>query len=107
MVPLQPTIPSFTLAIQPVVKGKTTDTGDEWMCNSRTWVQECGMRILGPEADGDSKIRKYFLIRCHSTVNRRVGMSISATDFTFFMHLWKNSMMTIAYPNLCFQISYT
>ena len=34
LVPLQPTIPSFTLAIQTLVKGKTADTVGEWMCNS-------------------------------------------------------------------------
>ena len=59
------------------------------------------MRILGPGADGDSKIRKYFHIRCHSTVNRRVG--INATDFTFFASSEKldddNRLPELMFPN--------
>lgn len=87
LVPLQPSIPSFTLAIQPVVKGEIADAIDKWIRNSRTWVRECKMNILGLGADGDSKIRKYFHMRCHGT--QRHGLSINAPDFTFFAPLEK------------------
>jgi len=89
LVPPQPSIPSFTLAIQPVIKGETANTVDTWMRNSRGWAGECGKNILGLGADGDSKIREYFHIRCHGAGNKEHGLSVDAPDFTFFALLEK------------------
>ena len=94
LVSLQPSIPSFTLAIQPVIKGETADTVDTWMRNSRAWAGECGMNLLGLGADGDSKIHKYFHMRCHGAGNKKHGLSVGAPDFTFFAPLEK--IVTVA-----------
>lgn len=90
LVPLQPSIPSFTLAIQPVIKGETADTVDTWMRNSRAWAGESGINILGLGVDGDSKIRKYFHIRCHSVGNKEHGLSVETSDFRVFCTVGKN-----------------
>lgn len=83
LVLLQLSIPSFTLAIQPVIKGETADTVDTWMRNSRGWAGESGINILGLGAVGDSKIGKCFHIRCHGAGNKEHGLSVEASDFTF------------------------
>ena len=82
-------IPSFTLVVQPVIKGETTDTVDTWMRNSRAWAGESGIHIYGLGADEDSKIRKYFHIRCHGAGNKEHGLSLEAPDFTFLAPLEK------------------
>ena len=82
-------IPSFTLVVQPVIKGETADTVDTWMRNSRAWAGESGINILGLGADEDSKIRKYFHIRCHGAGNKEHGLSLEAPDFTFLASLEK------------------
>ena len=59
------------------------------MRNSRAWAGESGINILGLGADEDSKIRKYFHIRCHGAGNKEHGLSLEVPDFTFLAPLEK------------------
>ena len=59
------------------------------MRNSRAWAGESGIHIYGLGADEDSKIRKYFHIRCHGAGNKEHGLSLEAPDFTFLAPLEK------------------
>ena len=61
LTPMQEHVPSFTLAISPVVKGQDCATVRNWFMNALNWGAQHNLQILGIGADGDSKFRKYFL----------------------------------------------
>ena len=60
LTPMQEHVPSFTLAISPIVKGQDCATVRNWFMNALNWGAQHNLQILGIGADGDSKFRKYF-----------------------------------------------
>jgi hypothetical protein len=61
LAPLQEHVPSFVLAIAPVVKGQDHLTlVERWYSQSARWSALNNMFLIGLGADGDSKCRKYY-----------------------------------------------
>lgn len=60
LAPLREHVPSFVLAISPVINGQTYLTVDTWYKNIVQWCSAENMKVIGIGADGDSKVRKYF-----------------------------------------------
>ena len=84
LTPLQEHVPSFTLAISPVVKGQDWASVRNWFVDALNWGAQHNMQILGIGADGDSKFRRYFL----DEFSKRHGMvdeviSVSHKGFSF------------------------
>lgn len=53
--------PIFVLALSPVIKGETSDTVANWYNQAIRMGLENNIRIIGVGADGDSKVRKFYL----------------------------------------------
>lgn len=60
LAPLREHVPSFVLAISPVVNGQSYLTVDKWYKSIVQWCSAKGMKVIGIGADGDSKVRKYY-----------------------------------------------
>ena len=78
LVPLQEHVPSFVLAISPVVNGQDYLTVDTWFNNALRWCSAKRIKLSGVGADGDSKFRKYFTQRfLKFTEEQRRGNSVT------------------------------
>lgn len=71
LVPLQEHVPSFVLAISPVVKGQDYLTVDTWYNDVLRWCSAKSIKLIGVGADGDSKFRKYFTQRFLKTLEQQ------------------------------------
>lgn len=63
LVPIQEHVPSFVLAISPVVNGQSYLTVNDWYTKTMQCCLTSNMKVIGIGADGDSKFRKYFIQR--------------------------------------------
>ena len=63
LVPLQEHVPSFLLAISPVISSQDFLAVDTWFNNAVRWCSAKCIKLIGVGADGDSKFRKYFTQR--------------------------------------------
>lgn len=61
LTPLQDHVPSFVVAVSPVVNRQDSVTVANWFNNAIDWGAQQGLKILGISADGDSKVRRYYL----------------------------------------------
>ena len=61
LTPLQKHVPSYVLAISPVVKGQDFVTVTNWFTAAITYGRRHNLPVIGIGADGDSKFRKYFM----------------------------------------------
>ena len=60
LVPIQEHVPSFVLALSPVVNGQRYLTVNDWYTKTMQWCSVYKIIVMGVAADGDSKFRKYF-----------------------------------------------
>lgn len=58
LTPLQDHVPSFVVAVSPVVNGQDSVTVANWFNNAIDWGAQQGLKILGIGTDGDSKVRR-------------------------------------------------
>ena len=117
LTPMQEHVPSFTLAISPVVKGQDCATVRNWFMNALNWGAQDNLQILGIGADGD-KFRKYFLdeflkrptmvdevisvshkgFSFVSVVKNVHGLRIPTLTFPDWRHLikkWRNQLLNV------------
>ena len=59
--PMRSDIPYFILAAPPVTKGENYNTVSLWMNNAVSWGERFGINVFGLGADGDSKVRSYYM----------------------------------------------
>lgn len=53
--------PIYILALSPVKNGETADTVSNWYNQAIQMGLEYNIHVIGVEADGDSKFRKFYL----------------------------------------------
>jgi len=119
LVPIQEHVPSFVLAISPVVNGKTYLTVSDWFTKTMQWCSTHKMIVMGVGADGDSKFREYFNHRFMSNtlqagrnrvtipyesfeyvsvVERMNDIEIPTLMFSDWRHLikkWRNQLLNV------------
>ncbi|CAG2207137.1 unnamed protein product [Mytilus edulis] len=82
LVPLRSDIPYCILAAPPVVKGENQGTALNWLIKSKEWGQQYNLNIYGLGADGDSKIRSFYVHRYLKNHGCN-DFTIDRQDFTF------------------------
>lgn len=84
LAPLQEHVPSFVLAIGPVLKGQDHSTVEKWYSHATKWSAQNNMLLIGVGADGDSKCRKYYTERFTKTPDDRNDIiTINYESFDF------------------------
>lgn len=63
LAPLQEHVPSFVLAISPVYNGQDHALVRHWFNQVALWGSHNDITVAGLGADGDSKVRKYYVDR--------------------------------------------
>lgn len=63
LAPLQEHVPSFVLAISPVYNGQDHALVRHWFNQVALWGSRNDITVAGLGADGDSKVRKYYVDR--------------------------------------------
>lgn len=71
LAPLQDHVPSFVLAVGPVFKGQDYTLIRHWYNQAILWGARNKITIVGFGADGDSKVRKYYVERFKKTLEER------------------------------------
>lgn len=87
LAPLRSDIPYFILAAPPVIKGESKVTVSRWMNDAVTWAKEYDIHILGVGADGDSKVRSYYLQMLSDKPAGLEFLTIDRVDFLFHLPL--------------------
>ncbi|CAC5387954.1 unnamed protein product [Mytilus coruscus] len=82
LVPLRSDIPYCILAAPTVVKGENQGTALNWLIKSKEWGQQYNLNIYGLGADGDSKIRSFYVHR-YLKDHGCNDFTIDRHDFTF------------------------
>ena len=97
--PLRNDIPYYILAAPPVIKGESQVTVTTWIKNAMTWAKNCDINIFGLGADGDLKVRAYYLKK-FSIDKQDTSMTIDREDFSFCLPLNENSQQfECAFPD--------
>ena len=84
LAPLQEHVPSFVSAVGPVFKGQDYTLIRHWCNQAILWGARNKITIVGLEADGDSKFRKYYVKRFKKTLEERndiIGLNYDSFDF--------------------------
>ncbi|KAK3734785.1 hypothetical protein QZH41_007917 [Actinostola sp. cb2023] len=61
LTPLRDNVPPYILAISPVYKGQDYTLVRHWFNQVMLWSGQQSMMVVGLGADGDSKVRKYYM----------------------------------------------
>lgn len=99
LVPLRSDIPYYILAAPPVIKGENHRTVLEWLRKCKQWGNLHGLNIFGLGADGDSKIRSFYLnwyLKDNDNENR---FSIDRRDFTFGLPVDDETCLDCPFPD--------
>ncbi|KAL9977288.1 hypothetical protein ACROYT_G014677 [Oculina patagonica] len=82
--PLQQSEPFYIIALRPVLKGENYETVNEWYSTAKRFGAENGMRVVGLGADGDSKVRKFYLqsYLTNGVNTNRPGLEYDGFDFS-------------------------
>ena len=83
LTPHQKHVPSYVLAISPVVKGQDFVTATNWFTAAITYGGRHHLPVIGIGADGDSKFRKYFIEEFLTRTGMDRTISIPHRGFNF------------------------
>lgn len=98
LVPLRSDIPYYILAAPPVVKGENQDTAKSWLLNAKEWGCENDLNICGLGADGDSKVRSFYINRYIKESNNQ-NFGIERVDFTMSLPMNDNQWLDCPFPD--------
>lgn len=81
--PLQQSEPFYIIALRPVFKGENYETVNECFSTAKRFGAENGMHVVGLGADGDSKVRKFYLqsYLTKGVNTNRPGLEYDGFDF--------------------------
>lgn len=82
--PLQQSEPFYIIALRPVFKGENYETVNECFSTAKRFGAENGMHVVGLGADGDSKVRKFYLqsYLTKGVNTNRPGLEYDGFDFS-------------------------
>ena len=83
LTPVQKHVPSYVLAISPLVKGQDFVTVRNWFTAVLNYGGRHHLPVIGIGADGDSKFRKYFMeeFLTRPGMNRKISIPHRGFDF--------------------------
>ena len=105
LAPLQDHVPSFVLAISPVYKGQDHALVNHWFNQVALWGYRNGMKVVGLGADGDSKVRKYYVDRFKKREEDRndiVSLHYNSFEFNVVVEDYQNMDIDTFVPTLMF-----
>lgn len=101
LAPLKAKGPFFILALKPVMKGETSLTVKDWYSTAQRLAAENGLHIVGLRADGDSKVRQFYLETfSKDSIPSNQQLSLSYPTFNFAATL--NTYDTQVIPSVMF-----
>ena len=83
LTPVQKHVPSYVLAISPVVKGQDFTTVRNWFTSVLNYGGRHNLPVIGIGADGDSKFRKFFMEEFLTKPGNNRTISIPHRGFDF------------------------
>ena len=83
LTPVQKHVPSYVLAISPLVKGQDFATVGNWFIAVLNYGGRHHLPVIGIDVDGDSKFRKYFMEEFLTRAGMNRTMSIPYRGFDF------------------------
>ena len=105
LAPLQDHVRSFVLAISPVYKGQDHSLVNHWFNQVALWGYRNGMKVVGLGADGDSKVRKYYVDRFKKREEDRndiVSLHYNSFEFNVVVEDYQNMDIDTFVPTLMF-----
>ena len=95
LTPVQKHVPSYVLAISPLVKGQDFVTVRNWFTAALNYGGRHHLPVIAISADGDSKFRKHFTAAflTRPGMNRTISILITATRKSVQPFHFKNGQM--------------
>ena len=106
LAPLQEHVPSFVLAISPVYNGQDYALVRHWFNQVALWASCNDITVAGLGADGDSKVRKYYVDcfkKSEEDRNDVISLNYDSFDFNIVVEDFQNMDFDVPVPS-CFQI---
>ena len=103
--PLQEHVPPFILAISPLYKGQDHMNVRQWFNQAVLWAGRNGITVVGVGADGDSKVRKYYVERfrkIHGDRNDVIDIHYDSFDCKCVMEDLRDMGINFPIPTLMF-----
>jgi len=101
LTPLQEHIPTFILAIAPVYKGQDFALVRHWINQVMLWSGRNDMMVICLGADGDSKVRKFYIERfekSHGDHNDVISIDYESFQFNAVIEDLGNLVLLKRYP---------
>ena len=105
LAPLQDHVPSFVLAISPVYKGQDHTLVRHWFNQVALWGSRNDITVVGLGADGDSKVRKYYVdsFRKHEEdSNDVISLHYDSFEFNIVVEDLQNMDIDTPVPTVMF-----
>jgi altronate dehydratase len=103
LAPLQDRVPAFLLAIGPVYKGQDNTHVRQWFNQALLYGGQTGVTVVGVGADGDSKVRKFYVDtfkRPRQEQNERITIAHESFEFSgVFEDIRGQSIPTLMFPD--------
>ena len=103
LAPLKVSGPFFILALKPVMKGETSFTVKDWYNTAQRLAAENGLHIVGLGADGDSKVRKFYLdtfSKDYIPSGQQLTLSYPTFNFAATLNMYDNEAIpSIMFPD--------
>ena len=105
LAPLQEHVPSFVLAISPVYNGQDLTLVRHWFNQVTLWGSRSDITVAGFGADGDSKVRKYYVDRFRKNEEDRndvISLNYDSFDFNIVVKDLQNMDFDVPVPTIIF-----
>ena len=105
LAPLQEHVPSFVLAISPVYNGQDHALVRHWFNQVALWGSRNDITVAGLGADGDSKVRKYYVDRFRKNEEDRndvISLNYDSFDFNIVVEDFQNMGFDVPVPTIMF-----
>lgn len=105
LAPLQERVPSFVLAISPVYNGQDHTLVRHWFNQVALWGSRNDITVAGLGADGDSKVRKYYVDRFRKNEEDRndvISLNYDSFDFNIIVEDFQNMDFDVPVPTIMF-----
>ena len=105
LAPLQEHVPSFVLAISPVYNGQDHALVTHWFNQVALWGSRNDITVAGLGADGDSKVRKYYVDRFRKNEEDRndaISLNYDSFDFNIVVEDFQNMDFDVPVPTIMF-----
>lgn len=105
LAPLQEHVPSFVLAISPVYNGQDNALVRHWFNQVALWGSHNDITVAGLGADGDSKVRKYYVDCFRKNEEDRndvISLNYDSFDFNIIVEDFQNMDFDVPVPTIMF-----